>query len=74
MEESLKDKLWREFNSLSTEPKLLSVAIKLPTGAIETITNTSNITEKVHYYMNSYDYDFRLNANPAVQIVGYMIV
>jgi hypothetical protein len=74
MEESLQDKLWREFNSLSTEPKLLSVAVLLPTGAIETITNTSNITEKVSYYMNNYDYDFRLNANPNIQIVGYMLV
>jgi hypothetical protein len=54
--------------------RLISVAVKLPTGAIETITNTQYIPEKLGYYLNAYDDQFRLKANPEVKIVGYMIV
>jgi hypothetical protein len=54
--------------------RLIVVAVKLPTGAVETITNTEYIPEKLGYYMNAYDDQFRLKANPVVGIVGYMIV
>lgn len=52
----------------------LIVAVKLPTGAIELITNTQDINSKVEYYLNAYDDDFRLKNNRDIQIVGYMIV
>lgn len=59
---------------IKTAPELLVVAVKLPTGAIETIVNTSKLEEKIHYYMDAYDDEFRLKTNTAIQIVGYMLV
>jgi hypothetical protein len=56
------------------EPKVLVVAVQLPTGAIEIITNTSNIDSKLEYYTTMYDDEFRLRTNPKVRIVGAMIV
>ena len=56
------------------EPKALVVAVELPTGAIEIITNTSNIDAKLEYYTTMYDDEFRLLANPEIRIVGAMIV
>ncbi len=56
------------------EPKVLVVAVELPTGAIEIITNTSNIDAKLEYYTTMYDDEFRLLTNPNVRIVGAMIV
>ncbi|WP_209121523.1 hypothetical protein [Alkalihalobacillus sp. BA299] len=52
--------------------RLLVVAVQLPSGV--TIINTENIVDKVGYYWNAYDDEFRLKANPDVKIVGYMIV
>ena len=65
-----------EGNVLSTEflPwKLLVVAVCLPTGAIETITNTQNIQSKVDYYKSAYDDNFMLKINKEVQVVGYLL-
>ena len=56
------------------EPRALVVAVELPTGAIEIITNTSNIDSKLEYYTTMYDDEFRLLTNPKVRIVGAMIV
>lgn len=55
-------------------PKVITVAVKLPYGAIEIITNTEHTIEKVVYYTDKYDDDFRLKANPQIQIVGCMVV
>jgi len=75
LEESLKDRLWRDFCDREfVGCKILVVAVLLPNGSIETITNTSGIPDKVKYYMDKYDEQFRLIANPFVQIVGYMLV
>ncbi|WP_257985768.1 hypothetical protein [Bacillus sp. M6-12] len=56
------------------DSRLIVTAVQLPTGAIETITNTVFIPEKIGYLMNAYDDQFRLKANQSVKIVGYMIV
>lgn len=55
-------------------PRVVTVAVELPTGAIETITNTQELASKLEYYANAYDEEFKLSNNPAVGIVGYMIV
>ncbi|MCA0754918.1 hypothetical protein KP806_07635 [Paenibacillus sp. N4] len=55
-------------------PKIVVVAVKLPSGAIEIITNTDDLEGKLKYYKVAYDDEFRLKANPAVQIVNFMIV
>jgi hypothetical protein len=52
----------------------LVVAVKLPTGAIELITNTDQLQTKVDYYRNAYDDNFCLKTNPVIQIVGFMLV
>jgi hypothetical protein len=52
----------------------LVVAVNLPTGAVEIITNTSQLASKIEYYKNAYDDNFCLKNNPAIQIVGYMLV
>lgn len=49
-------------------------AVKLPTGAVEVITNTALIPTKVNYYNNAYDEEFKLKTNPNVQIIGFMFV
>lgn len=56
------------------EVNYLVVAVQLPTGSIELITNTTNIESKIQYYTMMYNEDFRLCTNHAVKIVGYMIV
>jgi hypothetical protein len=56
------------------QPQLLVAAVKLPTGAIEVITNTQDLQSKIDYYLNAYDDDFRLKVNPNVQIVNYMLI
>lgn len=53
---------------------VLVVAVLLPNGAVEVITNTQYITDKVNYYLEKYDENFRLITNPMIKIVGYMLV
>lgn len=43
-----------------TAPELLVVAVKLPTGAIETIVNTSKLVKKIQCCMDAYDGEFKL--------------
>ena len=57
-----------------SDVKYLVVAVKLPTGAIEIITNTEEIASKIRYYTMMYNEDFRLHNNHDVKIVGYMLV
>ncbi|PAV30308.1 hypothetical protein CIL05_07510 [Virgibacillus profundi] len=70
---TLKEKFIEEMKVASI-PKLITVAVKLPSGAIETITNTEDTVTKALYYTDKYDEEFRLKHNTDVQIVGYMIV
>lgn len=70
----LRKRFINEVGSLTEQPKLLVVAVKLPSGAIETIINTHNLNDKINYYKEAYNDDFQLKTNPSVSIVGYMIV
>ena len=70
---SLKEQLLAVAETIE-EPRVLVVAVELPTGSLEIITNTSNIDSKLEYYTTMYDDEFRLRANPKVRIVGAMIV
>ncbi|MFY2158502.1 hypothetical protein ACOSZF_23390 [Cytobacillus firmus] len=54
--------------------KIISVAVKLPSGAIEVITNTQDLENKARYYAETYDDNFCLKHNSSIQIVGYMVV
>ncbi|PEN17590.1 hypothetical protein CN630_32740, partial [Bacillus wiedmannii] len=68
---SLKKRFIQEVNELRTI-QIISVAVKLPSGAVEVITNTQETASKAEYYVNAYDCEFRLKHNSEVQIVGYM--
>lgn len=52
----------------------LVVAVRLPSGATELITNTSFLPSKVSYYQTAYDESFRLKANGSIRIINFMIV
>ena len=60
--------------NVGEEFRVLIAVIQLPTGAVEVITNTTNISDKVNYYMNSYGEDMRLKACPDIKIIGLLIV
>lgn len=70
---SLKEKFVEECKEKKV-PKIISVAVKLPSGAIEVITNTQDTVTKALYYTDTYDKDFRLKHNKDIQIVGFMVV
>ena len=63
-----------DLNNEKRKIAYLIAAVKLPTGAIEIITNTEQIDSKVEYYRNAYDDNFCLKNNSAIQIVGYMLI
>jgi hypothetical protein len=64
----------KHFEAFQIKPKYLVVAVELPTGATEVITNAEELASKVEYYKNAYDDDFKLKTNSNVRIVGYMII
>ncbi|MGW6384548.1 hypothetical protein [Peribacillus butanolivorans] len=72
--QSVRERFVNEVNSGVDGSRLIVTAVQLHTGAIETITNTEYIPEKLGYLMNASDDQFKLKANPAVRIAGYMIV
>lgn len=55
-------------------PSALCVAIVLPTGAVEIITNTSLLKEKMLYYDIAYDDDLKHIKVKDVSIKRWMIV
>lgn len=69
---TLKEKFIQEANK--ENPSVLVTAVKLPTGAVEIITNHQKLDEKVEYLRTAYDDDFRLERNADVQTVGYILV
>jgi hypothetical protein len=54
--------------------KVISVAVKLPSGAVEVITNHEDLLNKARYYVDNYDDNFCLKHNKDIQIVGFMVV
>lgn len=70
---SLRARFYVEAHS-AENPAVLVVAIKLPSGAIETITNTELLHSKINYYTEAYDEEFKLKNNPEISIVGFMLV
>jgi hypothetical protein len=71
---ALKKRFEAEASAHVQTAKYLIVAVQLPTGAIEIITNTEQIPSKAEYYKSAYDEEFRLKTNPSVQVINYMIV
>jgi hypothetical protein len=50
------------------------VAVQLPSGAVETITNYAGIPEKIKYYKTAYNDKFELESNTNIKIIGFMLV
>lgn len=70
----LRARFLQEAEEKKATAQMLIAAVKLPTGAIEVITNTALIPTKVDYYKNAYNEEFKLKTNPNVQIMGFMFV
>ncbi len=70
----LKAKFIKECKNREGDPKYLVIAVKLPNGAIELITNTEKIGEKAEYYSKAYDEYFCLKTNPDIKIIDFMLV
>ena len=71
---TLKKRFAEEAAEKKDTAQLLIAAVKLPTGAVEVITNTAQIATKADYYAKAYDDEFKLKTNPEVQIIGFMII
>lgn len=65
---------WYAALEATPQKRVLVMAVQLPSGAIEVITNTEDLDSKANYYINAYDLEFHLKANPAVKVVGFMVV
>ena len=70
-EQFIKDMFSEDNGNAIKGREVLVTLVKLPTHSIEVITNTSNIKSKVEYIRDAYDEDFKLKANPQIEIVGY---
>ena len=70
----LRARFMQEAEDNQKKASMLIAAVKLPTGAVEIITNTALISTKIDYYNTAYDDEFRLKTNPNVRIVGFMFV
>jgi hypothetical protein len=56
------------------DAEVLVIAVRQPSGAIETITNTVLLGEKMKYLAGAYDKDFVLKSNPEIRVVGFLLV
>jgi len=50
------------------------VVVQVPSGALETIVNYVGVSDKIKYYREAYDEEFRLKTNSVIQIVGFLLV
>lgn len=57
-----------------SDPKYLVVAIHLPSGVPEIITNAYNLGEKFDYILRMYDENLAMNGNSNIYIEDWMIV
>lgn len=54
--------------------RMLICIVELPSKALETIINTTQIQEKIDYILNAYDDNMHLKANPDIRIVGGVVI
>jgi hypothetical protein len=55
-------------------PRMVSVAVMRPEGAVEVITNYEKVEEKIEYILKTYGDDFRMVHNQDIRIVDFMLV
>ena len=54
--------------------RAIIVAVQLPTGSIEVISNWENLEEKYMYYLETYNKDMVMYKNENIKIVNWMIL
>lgn len=55
-------------------PRVLIVAIQLPSGGVEIIQNTQHIATKVRYYHDAYTPDGQHKNGAGIQILDFMLI
>lgn len=70
---SLKMKFTQDY-SQAVKVRLIVVAVQLPSGAIEIITNHEDLENKYFYYLETYNEDMVMYKNPNIKIVDWMIL
>ena len=68
-----KERFVNAFEAIGYPTKLV-VAFRLPSGAIELIINTEDISEKFMYYCSAYDDNMTMRNNNSIQIINWMFV
>jgi hypothetical protein len=56
------------------QPQAIVVAVQLPTLAIDIITSSIQLDEKMAYYLSSYNDDMELINNTKVKIIDWMVL
>lgn len=54
--------------------RAIVVAIQLPSGAVEIITNYEDLENKYMYYLETYDSDIIMYKNRTIRILGWIIL
>ena len=54
--------------------KAIVVAVQLPSGAVEIITNYEDLENKYMYYLETYDSDMVMYKNENIRIINWMIL
>ena len=54
--------------------RAIVVAIQLPSGAVEIITNYEDLENKYMYYLETYDSDLVMYKNENIRIIDWMIL
>lgn len=72
-----REKIIKKVENLDKESKPLSLVVtvvKLPTGALEVITNTQFLIEKIRYILDAYDENLRLKKCNDIELVDCIIL
>lgn len=70
---SSKQKFVSDYND-KIKIKLIVVAVQLPSGAVEIITNYEDLEDKYMYYLETYDENMIMYKNENIRIIDWMIV
>lgn len=54
--------------------RAIVVAIQLPSGAVEIITNYEDLENKYMYYLETYDSDMIMYKNRSIRILDWIIL
>lgn len=70
---SNKHKFVKDYNK-QIKVRAIVVAIQLPSGAVEIITNYEDLENKYMYYLESYDADMVMYKNQNIRILDWIIL